>query len=130
MNLLAVLVGGIVGSGLRLLIDTALPHADDAFPTSTLLVNLVGSLVLGLLVARLWPVAPEWMRAGLGAGLLGSFTTFSAVIASLFTLTRAGVGGVGLLYLAISLIGGLALAAVGLRLGRVHATTPEIGPDE
>jgi CrcB protein len=131
MIVVAVLVGGLVGSALRLVVDALIPHADDAFPLSTLLINLLGSLVLGVLVARLWPTAPEWMRAGLGTGLLGSFTTFSAVVASLFTLTRAGAGGLALLYLAISLAGGVAFAALGLWLGRTRShPVPEIGPDE
>ena len=84
------LVGGLVGTGLRLGIDALLPHADDAFPWSTLLINVVGSFALGVLVARVWPTAPAWLRAGLGAGLLGSFTTFSAVAVSLVALADAG----------------------------------------
>ena len=76
-----------------------MPPADDGFPWSTLLINVAGSFVLGMLVSRVWPVAPVWLRAGLGAGLLGSFTTFSAVVASVFTLTRANEAGLAIVYL-------------------------------
>lgn len=126
--LLAVAAGGIVGTGLRLGIDLLLPHGGERFPVGTLLVNLIGAFVLGMLVARVWPVAPDWLRAGLGAGLLGSFTTFSALAVSVVELTSAGAGIVAIAYLAVSVGVGLAAAALGLRLGRTPA--PRIGADE
>ena len=82
-DLLAVLVGGAVGTALRLGIDTVIPHGDADFPVSTLAINTLGAFVLGVLVGRVWSTAPGWLRAGLGAGLLGSFTTFSALAVSL-----------------------------------------------
>lgn len=118
MTILAVLVGGLVGTGLRLSIDFAIPHGDTGFPVSTLLINLVGALALGYLVARIWPIAPGWLRAGLGSGLLGSFTTFSALAVSLVSLAHAGEWMPALLYLAASILLGLAAAWAGLRLGR------------
>lgn len=121
-DLIAVLVGGALGTGIRLAIDTAIPHPDDAFPVSTLIVNTLGALVLGLLVARVWQKAPSWLRAGLGAGLLGSFTTFSAVAVSLVTLTSVGEWMLGLGYVAITLVLGLGAAALGLHFGRRTAT--------
>jgi CrcB protein len=117
MPILAVVLGGIVGTGLRIGLDTLIPHTDTGFPWSTLLINVVGSFVLALLVARAWPVAPDWLRAGLGAGLLGSFTTFSAFAVSLVTLTRAGFGWMALIYLVVSVVAGLVAAFLGLRLG-------------
>lgn len=115
--LLAVIAGGALGTGLRLAVDTALPHGGAEFPLGTLLVNLAGAFLLGLLVARAWPVAPDWLRAGLGAGLLGSFTTFSALALSAVELTRAGAVGAAAASLAVSIVGGLAAAALWLRLG-------------
>lgn len=126
--LLAVLVGGAVGTGARLLVDVVLPHGGTAFPVGTLLVNLVGSFALGLLVTRVWPVAPEWLRVGLGPGLLGSFTTFSALAVSAVELTTAGAGAAAIAYLAASLVGGIAAAALGIRLGA--RPVPPIGADE
>lgn len=110
--------GGVVGTGLRLLLDVLVPHGDAGFPVSTLLINVIGSFALGFLVARVWPRSPTWLRAGLGAGLLGSFTTFSALAASLVSLTAAGEWMPALLYLVASLLLGLAAAWLGLRLGR------------
>ncbi len=113
-TLLAVAAGGLAGTALRLGVDTLLPHARDGFPVSTLLVNVLGSLALGILVARVWPSASEWLRGGLGTGLLGSFTTFSAVAAAMLELPLATAA----LYLALSVVLGLAAALLGLRLGR------------
>jgi CrcB protein len=113
-TILAVLVGGVLGTGLRLLADTVIPHVPGELPLSTLLVNLVGAFALGLLVAKVWPTASDWLRAGLGAGLLGSFTTFSAIAVAMIELPLASAA----LYLGLSTVLGLASALLGLRLGR------------
>ena len=126
-SILAVLAGGVIGTGLRLTIDLALPHPESGFPLGTLLINVAGSFLLGALVARVWPIAPAWVRAGAGVGILGSFTTFSAVAVAMVTLTRAGGGAIAIGYLALSLIAGLTAAALGLSLAR--RATP-IGPEE
>jgi len=129
MTLVAVVLGAILGTGLRLGIDQ-LVAPDSAFPWATLLINVVGSFVLGLLVARVWPSAPAWLRAGLGTGLLGSFTTFSAVIVSLLTLTAAGTTVVAVGYLVASLVFGFAAALLGVRLGVRPPVDPPIAVDE
>ena len=123
---LAVAVGGLIGTGLRLACDLAFPHGDGEFPVETLIVNLVGSFVLGWLVGGLWtrPTTPRWLKAGLGSGVIGSFTTLSAVMASLLLLTREGEAGLAGLYLGVSVVGGLALAAGGLRIGSLIAHRP------
>ena len=125
-DLLAVLVGGAVGTALRLGIDTVIPHGDADFPVSTLAINTLGAFVLGFLVARVWPAATSWLRAGLGAGLLGSFTTFSALAVSLVSLTVAGFGMLALAYLVATLVLGLAAAALGLRLGSPRVTDVDL----
>jgi len=114
----AVLVGGAIGTSARLGIDVLVPHGDRGFPFSTLLINVVGAFALGVLIARLWPSASSWVKAGLGAGLLGSFTTFSALAVSLVALGSAGDWPTAVVYLTLSLALGLGAAALGLRLGR------------
>lgn len=123
---LAVAVGGLIGTGLRLACDLAFPHDDRAFPVETLIVNLSGAFVLGWLVAGLWnrPAMPHWLKAGVGAGVLGSFTTLSSVMAALVALSREGAHATAALYLGVSIVGGLVLAAVGLRLGSLIAHRP------
>jgi len=127
IGLLAVFVGGVTGTALRLGLDSLLPHGDAEFPWSTMLINVVGSFALGFLVSRLWPVAPAWLRLALGPGLLGSFTTFSAVMVSMLTLSDAGRMPLALAYLVATLTLGLIAAALGLRWGRrrsKNGTTP------
>jgi CrcB protein len=123
---LAVAVGGLIGTGLRLACDLAFPHGDGDFPVETLLVNLVGAFVLGWLVGGLWtrPTTPVWFKAGLGSGVIGSFTTLSAVMASLIALAGVGEAWLAALYLVVSVVGGLALAAAGLRIGSLLAHRP------
>lgn len=124
-ELVAVLAGGLIGTALRLAIDAALPHADDAFPLSTLIINTVGAFVLGALVARVWPGSPSWLKAGLGPGLLGSFTTFSAVAVSVVSLSASGHGMPALAYLGLTVVLGLGAAGLGLALGGRITPTPE-----
>ncbi|MFC9916872.1 FluC/FEX family fluoride channel [Agromyces binzhouensis] len=123
---LAVFVGGLAGTGLRLALDTALPHADDGFPWSTFIANLVGTFVLGWLAGGLWtrPSTPAWMKAGIGSGLIGSFTTLSAVMGAVAILDREEATALAALYLGASLVAGLALAAAGLKLGSALAHRP------
>ncbi|MCU1407505.1 MAG: hypothetical protein JWQ43_3808, partial [Glaciihabitans sp.] len=112
-----VFVGGMLGTAARLGLDALLPHTDTGFPASTLLINVVGSLALGFLVAGVWPTVSAPLRAALGPGVLGSFTTFSAVVVSLTTLAVDGQELLALLYLALSLLLGFGAAALGLFLG-------------
>ena len=122
----AVLVGGTIGTGLRLAIDAALPHGDTDFPLPTLAINVVGAFLLGALVARIWASAPSWLKAGLGAGLLGSFTTFSALAVSLVSLSAAGEWGAALGYLALSVVLGLGAAWLGLSVGGRVSVNPDV----
>lgn len=113
-TLAAVAVGAAAGGALRLTIDTLLPHGEADLPVSTLIINVAGSFLLAVLVARVWPTAAPWLRAGLGAGFAGTFTTFSAFAVSLVTL---GPSWTAVLYLVLTLVLGLGAALLGLRLG-------------
>ena len=119
-SLAAVVGGGMLGTALRLGLDLAIPHGDRDFPVSTLLINVVGAFALGLLVARVWPTAAPWLRAGLGAGLLGSFTTFSAFAVALVSLSAADEWMLAAAYLSATLVLGLGAAWAGLTVGRAR----------
>ena len=122
----AVAAGGVIGTGLRLTLDTVIPHGDTDLPLSTLLINIVGSFALGAMVATLWrrPSAPNWLKVGLGTGTIGSFTTFSALIVSLVTEAHHGLWMLAVLYLVLSLVLGFAAALLGLSLGRRPRPVP------
>ena len=129
-TLLAVFVGGALGTAVRLELDALIVHSDSEFPLSTLLINIVGSFLLAIFVSRLWPVLPDWLRAGLGPGLVGGFTTFSAVMASMVTLAASSQIALALLYLVLTIALGFGSAALGFFLGRDPRPTPPIDVDE
>lgn len=114
-----------MGTAARFAIDIAIPHGSDGFPLSTLIVNAVGAFLLGVLVARVWATAPSWLRAGLGTGLLGSFTTFSAVAVSLVSLGSAGNWRTALGYLGLTIALGFGAALLGLLLGKPIPVNPD-----
>jgi CrcB protein len=127
-HLVAVFGGGLLGTGLRLLLDGVIPHSDSQFPLSTFLINIAGSFVLGLLVSGLWlRKVPSLVKAGVGPGLLGSFTTFSALVLAEVLLTSANPLGFAsaALYLVLSLVLGLGAALAGILLGSRIAPGPD-----
>lgn len=86
----ALVAGGGLGAGARYLMDGAVMKGrKDAFPLGILVVNIVGSFVLGLLTGLGAAVAPAW-TAILGVGVLGGFTTFSAVAVETVLLAQRG----------------------------------------
>jgi len=121
-DILAVLAGGIIGTGLRYGIDVAFPVADPGFPWPTLVINVVGSFVLALLTATLWmrSSTPGWVKAGVGTGVMGSFTTFSAFAVSLFSEATEGRWLTLVLYLVGSLVLGFAATVLAFRIAKRH----------
>lgn len=120
-DLAAVAVGGAIGTGLRFALDLAFATDNGLFPVSTLIANIVGSFVLALVVSELWAPSPTWARAGLGAGLLGSFTTFSALAVAAVHLIGTDQWMLALIYVAATMVLGLAAAALGLKFGFTRA---------
>ncbi|MEV8250164.1 CrcB family protein [Microbacterium sp. NPDC076768] len=117
-RILLVALGGAVGTAARIGLELAVPH-HDSFPLATLIANILGALLIGVLAARL-PASAD-LRVMLGTGVLGGFTTYSAFMTGTVALwTDAPL--VAVAYAAGSLVLGLAAAALGLRLGR-----PRIG---
>ncbi len=87
------------------------------------MINVVGSFVLAALTT-VWIARPKtafWLRAGLGPGLLGSFTTFSAVVFAIDQQFRGGFHASWLAYLGLSLVLGLGAAAAGWKTGKALA---------
>lgn len=116
---LAVALGGAAGAELRYCLGLLFPEQEDAIPLTTLGINVLGSFALALLTTY-WLARPHtafWLRAALGPGFLGSFTTFSAVAYSLNGLAAAGAPLPWLGYLFLSVFLGLGAAGAGWRLG-------------
>jgi len=115
---MAVLAGGLVGSAARAGIGLVLPTTPGAFPVATLMVNLIGSLCLGVYLARRERAATvRWSLQFWAIGVLGSFTTFSAFSVDVVYLLDANRPIPALGYVAASIMGGLLLALTGQRLG-------------
>ena len=80
----------------------------------TLVVNLSGALLLGVVVSL---VSGERLRALLAAGFLGAYTTFSTVAVELVRFVEDGRALTALAYAVVSAAGGIALAAAGMAVG-------------
>ncbi len=123
LELAFLLGGGALGTGARWAVGRGMSAwLGDGFPLGTLLVNIVGSLILGYLAehVRAHELAEHW-RLGIGAGFCGGFTTYSAFNLELLRELEAGAWGRAALYLMLTLlVCGLAgVAGIGLarRLG-------------
>jgi CrcB protein len=120
MAYLLAAVGGVLGALARWGVGTALPHSPGTWPWATLLVNLTGCLLLGLLIAVVAVRLPEatWPRPFLAVGVLGGFTTFSAFAVEVVELMDAGAAVLAAGYVVLSVLGGVVAVAVGARAGQ------------
>lgn len=112
-------LGGAIGSvaryGSGALVARAWPQH---FPLATMLVNIAGSLAMGLLVGWLTPTAPGGqtdIRLFVAVGVLGGFTTFSAFSLDAITLLERGEVMQAVLYV----LGSVLIALVALYVGLV-----------
>jgi CrcB protein len=120
--LLAVALGGVLGSEARYALGRAVPHAAGAWPTSTFLINVSGSLLLGALMVVLTELTSphRLLRPLLGVGVLGGWTTFSTAMVDVQQLVRAGhplVAGGYLVGTAAAALLATALGAWAVRVG-------------
>lgn len=115
----AVAAGALLGGESRYGLSLLFGNDPGGLPWLTLTINIAGSAVLGFLTGW-WTLrpAPFWLRAGIGPGMLGSFTTFSAVMFSVDQLAMNGHHYVWALYLVLSVLAGLAAAWSGVVAGR------------
>lgn len=88
----------------------------DALPWMTVAINVIGSFLLGVLVAAHW-TSPQ-VRTTLGVGFLGGFTTFSTFSVQAFLDVEAGEPMRALTLVLATVLVGLAAAAAGYYLGR------------
>ncbi len=114
------MIGGALGAGGRYGVGLALSAwLGTVFPWGTLAVNLIGGLAIGILAGILARGGDtELFRLLLGVGVLGGFTTFSAFSLDIVALIERGHAVSALGYVAVSVVGTVALTAVGLNLVR------------
>lgn len=114
--MVAVVAGFIAAAGIgavvRFLVGLLL---NNDFPIGTLAVNLLASLLLGVLVGA---DVDENMSIIVGTGALGALSTWSAAANEVAVLARNNEGKLALAYLALSVLSGVTFAWFGLRLGQ------------
>ncbi|MET0854520.1 MAG: fluoride efflux transporter CrcB [Microterricola sp.] len=115
---LLALAGG-VGAAARFVLDGAIrTRLKTAFPWATTVINVSGSLLLGVLTGLTAAhLLPEQLGVVLGAGFLGGYTTFSTASYETVQLIRQGRYGASLLSGLLMLVLSVAAASLGLWIG-------------
>lgn len=120
-----VAVGGAVGTGARQGLGLLVPAVGD-LPVAILLVNLTGAFLLGLLLEWLLRSGPDEgrrrdLRLLVGTGVLGGYTTYSALALDGAAMISGGRPGLAVAYTVGSVLLGVAAAGLGVVLaGRLH----------
>lgn len=126
----AVALGGLVGTGIRYGAESAYPSGSGSFPFTTLVINLTGAFILGMLLERLALSGPDagWrrrIRLCIGTGVLGSYTTYSSFALETVELLRDGRVVAAAVYMTVSVVIGTSAAAAGIVLAQRFTTRAE-----
>ena len=113
-------IGGAAGTLIRYLIQQSVPPT--GFPVATMCINIVGAFLLGLLLAALADRGQETgrrrdLRLLLGTGVLGGFTTYSALAMDTVSLAGGATASNTAIYAFGTLVIGVVAAAIGVRVG-------------
>jgi fluoride exporter len=120
VDVLAVIAaGGAIGAEARFGVGLLLPHPVGAWPWSTLLVNLSGCVLIGVLMVVITELteAHRLVRPFLGVGVLGGYTTFSTATVETLALLAAGRPAAAIGYVVVT----PALAVLGCGGGVIAA---------
>ncbi|SFV69839.1 CrcB protein [hydrothermal vent metagenome] len=116
-TIIAVASGGAVGATLRLLINTGIANKgyNVHFPLGTLIVNLLGALLIGMLFAYFHynTDIPSALKTFLITGFLGALTTYSTFAIESFFLLEAGNYTQAFANMALNLFGTILFAGLG-----------------
>ena len=122
MAYLAVAFGGALGALSRYWMYNAFDKlAENQFPYVTLVINVIGSLLIGVAFVLLLErnlISPEW-RNVISVGFLGAFTTFSTFSMDAMGLLEQGQISLALIYIVASVVVCLLAAWLGLSVTRL-----------
>lgn len=117
----AVAVGGSIGATARYGLAEAVSSEPSELPWATLLANVLGSFLIGVLMVALvaWSASPHrLLRPLVGVGVLGGFTTFSTYAVETRVLVDEGSVGLAWLYVVATPVLALVAVALGAALAR------------
>lgn len=109
-------IGGALGAMARFGMQTVIGSTPNGFPVATLLVNIAGSVAMGVLVGVLAKTTPQYaneIRLFVAVGIFGGFTTFSSFSLDAITLIERGEIGLAAAYI----VGSVLLSIAGLWMG-------------
>ena len=132
MAYLLAALGGALGALARWGVTTAVPPSPAGWPWATLLVNLTGCLLIGVLLAVALARFPDspWVRPFLAVGVLGGYTTYSTFAVDVVRLTEAGAWLTAAGYVVVSVVGGVGGVLLGLLAARAVLHPSETVPAE
>jgi fluoride exporter len=119
MAYLLAAIGGALGALARWGLSEAVP-SPGGWPGATLLVNVTGCFLLGMLLGVLGSRSPEpaWVPPFLGVGILGGYTTYSTFAVEIVVLVDDRALWLAAGYLLASVAGGIAAVVAGALIGR------------
>lgn len=109
-------IGGALGAMARFAAGGAIGSLPNGLPLATALINITGSLAMGLLIGVLAKTTPQYqneIRLFVAVGIFGGFTTFSSFSLDAITLIERG----DFLLAALYIVGSVLLSLAGLWLG-------------
>ncbi|PLR98798.1 fluoride efflux transporter FluC [Bacillus sp. T33-2] len=116
LNVFLISLGGFAGAVSRFHVQKRFLQAGmSSFPYATLIVNLLGSLLIGVLVG-IGVQAHAYLLAV--TGFLGAFTTFSTVNVDIIKMYQSKRAKIALLYLGLTYCFGILLVFTGICIGR------------
>ncbi len=118
-------LGGAIGTILRYF--TYESYGSTSWPYATLSVNLLGALLIGFFVTFITEriIPNPKIRPFLAIGVLGAFTTESTFALDTYVMIHNGKLYSAIIYLLVTIVGGLAAVSTGIRLGRVRLVRKE-----
>jgi len=128
--LLAIVVGGGLGTLARYGVSRVIHVSKDTFPWATFVTNLTGAFIIGVFLTLILERFPptRFPRPFFAIGFLGGFTTFSTMAVETVTLCKDGYPALGIGYLLASVFFGLAACYLGIVLARLSPFGADTAP--
>ena len=120
LRIVVIAAGGALGTLARYEVSQAVVVSANGFPWATFAVNVVGSLLLGVIitvVAERWPPT-RYALPFAAIGFCGGFTTFSTLMVEAVRRAQDGYPALGVVYLLASVVAGVVAAVLGVQLAR------------